>query len=75
MISTSIPSRSDKVPEAFSVAGGGSIAAIFFLLLFDPKKLPKKPPFASFTESNVGLFDRGGTTDPAGNGLPVFGST
>src|SRR5437870_11929049 len=40
--STSTPSRSDNVPDAFKVGGGGSIAAIFFLF-FEAKKLPKNP--------------------------------
>ena len=62
--STSMPSRSDNVPDAFKVGGGGSIAAIFFLFL-DAKKLPKKPPFASFIESRVGLFVRTGVDDAA----------
>jgi hypothetical protein len=73
MTSTSIPSLSDKVPDALRVGGGASIAAIFFLFL-DAKKLPKKPPFASFMPSSVGLAVRAGVAE-AGIGFPVFGST
>ncbi len=70
MISTSMPSRSDKVPDALSVGGGASIAAIFFLF-FEAKKLPKNPPLASFILSSVGLAARTGVDD-AGIGLPVL---
>lgn len=72
MTSTSCPSFSERVPDALSVGGGGSMAAIFFLF-FDAKKLPKKPPFPSDIESMDGLAARGGTV--GGNGLPVLGST
>lgn len=72
MTSTSCPSLSDKVPEALSVGGGGSMAAIFFLF-FEAKKLPKKPPFPSDMASIEGLAARGGTV--GGKGLPVLGST
>ncbi len=68
-------SRSDKVPEALSVGGGASIAAIFFLFL-EAKKLPKKPPFESFKASNVGLADLAGVAGAwTGNGFQVLGST
>ena len=72
MTSTSTPSLSDKVPEAFSDGGGASIAAIFFLF-FDAKKLPKKPPFPSGNTSNVGLALP--VVADGGRGLPVLGST
>jgi hypothetical protein len=68
MTSTSTFSRSFRVPDAFRVGGGGSMAAIFFLFL-DEKKLPKKPELLSVIESNDGLFDLGG------RGFPVLGST
>lgn len=64
-------SRSFRVPDAFNVGGGGSIAAIFFLF-FDAKKLPKKPvllPSDGDMLSNDGLLERGG------RGFPVLGST
>jgi hypothetical protein len=70
--STSMFSRSLRVPEAFNVGGGASIAAIFFLF-FEAKKLPKNPELLSVVVgivSNEGLEARGG-----GSGLPVFGST
>jgi hypothetical protein len=70
MTSTSCVSFSLSVPLAFSVEGGGSIAAIFFLFLL-AKKEPKKPDW-SFP-SRLGLTDRGGTL--GGSGLPVLGST
>lgn len=70
MTSTSIPSLSDKIPDAFSVAGGGSIAAIFFLFLL-AKKLPKNPPFSGFGSRLWGF----GESLPPGSGFPVFGST
>ena len=71
--STSIPSRSDKVPDALRIAGGASMAAIFFLF-FEAKKLPKKPPFCSPFASKVGLAVRAGVAD-CGMGFPVLGST
>ena len=76
MTSTSITSRSDKVPEALSVGGGGSMAAAFFLF-FDAQKLPKKPVLGSLIESIVGLALPAPAPAPAegGKGLPVFGST
>src|SRR5271163_2068899 len=71
--STSWFSRSDRVPLAFKVAGGGSIAAIFFLFLA-AKKDPKKPSLDSEPSvGRLGEFDLGGTD--GGRGLPVFGST
>ena len=70
MTSTSCVSLSESVPDAFSVGGGGSMAAIFFLF-FEAKKLPKKPLLPSV--SRLGLTGRGGTA--GGRGLPVFGST
>lgn len=56
--STSFDSFSDNVPDAFSCAGGASMAAAFFL--FRGKKLPKKPVLASEGASSVGLAARGG---------------
>jgi hypothetical protein len=73
IISTSMPSLSDRVPDALRVGGGASIAAIFFLF-FEAKKLPKNPPFASPFASKVGLAVRTGVAE-AGIGLPVLGST
>lgn len=67
-------SRSDRVPEAFKIGGGASIAAIFFLLFFDEKKLPKKPGLES-PRSRLGLADRCGIVAEGGRGFPVFGST
>ena len=69
--STSLASFSDNVPDAFSWAGGASIAAAFFL--FRGKKLPKNPVLESVGASSVGLAARGGPDD--GRGLPVLGST
>jgi len=72
MTSTSWASLSDMAEDALSVAGGGSMLAIFFL--FRPwKKLPKKPPPAS-APSRPGLGALGGKAE-AGSGLPVLGST
>jgi hypothetical protein len=73
MTSTSTPSLSDNVPEAFNDGGGASIAAIFFLF-FDAKKLPKKPPLPSGKISIVGLALPVIAAE-GGRGLPVFGST
>jgi len=74
MTSTSIPSLSDKVPDALRVGGGASIAAIFFLF-FEAKKLPKKPPFGSSDmPPSVGLAALTGVA-AAGIGFPVLGST
>jgi hypothetical protein len=72
IISTSTPSLSERVPDAFKLGGGASIAAIFFLLR-PAKKLPKKPPSPSFMTSRTGLAARSGLAK--GRGLPVFGST
>lgn len=74
MTSTSIFSRSERLPEAFSVGGGASIAAAFFLFLA-AKKLPKKPalPVPS-TSGTGGLLARAGVLD-CGRGLPLLGST
>lgn len=71
MTSTSIPSRSDRVPDALSVGGGASIAAAFFFLV--AKKLPKKPALLSDIESSVGL-DLPAVAE-GGKGFPVLGST
>lgn len=71
MTSTSFASFSDSVPEAFSWAGGASMAAAFFL--FRGKKLPKKLELESAGTSSDGLAARGGPDD--GRGLPVLGST
>lgn len=58
MTSTSVLSRSDKLADAFRVAGGASIAAIFFLF-FEAQKLPKnEDPPLSWTASTVGLLAR-----------------
>lgn len=71
--STSMFSRSDRVPEAFRVGGGGSMAAAFFLFLA-AKKLPKKPELELPSASGIaGLAARAGVE--AGRGLPVLGST
>ena len=73
MISTSMFSRSDNVPDALSVGGGASMAAIFFLFLL-AKKEPKNPSFGSEPSTGkLGDAARGGTD--GGRGLPVFGST
>lgn len=70
MTSTSMFSRSESVPEALSVGGGGSMAAAFFLFLA-AKKLPKKPVLDG-SESSVGLAARAGVVL---SGFPVLGST
>lgn len=70
MTSTSIASRSERVPEAFSTGGGASIAAIFFLFRA-VKKLPKKLELSP-------VVSLGGVAAAAGwfgIGLPVLGST
>ena len=73
MTSTSMPSRSESVPEALSVGGGASMAAAFFLFLA-AKKLPKKPELPSGSPAkSVGLAARAGVA--AARGLPVLGST
>ena len=73
MTSTSMFSRSERVPDAFNIGGGASMAAAFFLFLA-AKKLPKKPELLSPLTSSEGLAERTGVED-AGRGLPVLGST
>lgn len=72
MTSTSMFSLSDRVPEAFNVGGGASMAAAFFLF-FAAKKLPKKPELLPSPSDMDGLAARAGVD--AARGLPVFGST